>query len=229
MTSDTTSSARHFAVIALGLTVIGVVMLVAGRQASGLEILSLSGMFALLVASVVGIIALVIAVVSRVSGATVAMAGAAIVAPVVMLSAVLFPIFRSAHIVAQSRLCMQHLRTLSMAMLLYAEDWDKRYPPSRTWCDSIRPYVRSMDDYRCPAARHLQCGYAMNARLDRFKMEDLAQPEETVMLFDAIGGWNLAGGKELVARRHGDTPNFAFANGRVAYRYRVDSLRWEAR
>ena len=158
----------------------------------------------------------------------VATAVAALVIPVILLVAVLFPIFRCARIAAQERLCVQHLKTLGMAMLLYAEDWNERYPPSRTWCDSTRPYVRSLDDYRCPAARHLRCGYAMNARLDRFKMQEMTEPNETVMLFDAIGGWNLAGGKELIARRHSGGAVLAFADGHAAYRYKVDGLRWEA-
>lgn len=67
----------------------------------------------------------------------------------------------------------------------------------------------------------------MNARLDRFKPSDLAEPSGTVMLFDATGGWNLSGGKEVIARGHGDTANFAFGDGRVQYRYRAGDLRWE--
>lgn len=69
----------------------------------------------------------------------------------------------------------------------------------------------------------------MNAALGGVRLGDIEHPYETVMLFDAIGGWNLAGGKELVVQRHASTANFAFADGHVQYRHRIGDLRWKAR
>lgn len=229
MTSSTSDSARHFAVIAFVLVVMGMGMMVFGGRESRLEVLTFSGVLLLLAASIVGIIALVLAAAGRARSGTVAIAVLALLAPVVALTWLLFPAFRSARIVARQRLCMQHLKTLGMAMMLYAQDWDERCPPAQNWCDSVRPYVRSLEDYRCPAARHLRCGYAMNAQLDRFKQSDLAEPSKTVLLFDATGGWNLSGGKELMARRHSGGANFAFGDGHVQYRNRADILQWTAR
>lgn len=229
MTSATNSSARHFVVIALVLVAMGVGMVMVGGRESRLEVLTFSGILLLLAAPVVGIIALALAVVGRARGGTVALTVLAVLAPVIVLAWLLFPVFRSARIAARQRLCVQHLKSLSMAMLTYAQDWDEHYPPAQRWCDAIRPYVRSMEDYRCPAARHLRCGYAMNAQLDQFKQSDLAEPSKTVMLFDATGGWNLSGGKELIARRHSGGANFAFGDGRVQYTTRADILQWTAR
>lgn len=229
MASSTNDSARRFAIIALVLVVMGIGMMVLGGLESRLEVLTFSGVLLLLAAPVVGVIALVLAAAGGARSGTVALAVLALLAPVVALTWLLFPAFRSARIVARQRLCMQHLKSLSMAMLTYAQDWNEHYPPAQRWCDAIRPYVRSLEDYRCPDARHLRCGYAMNARLDGFKLSDLAQPSKTAMLYDATGGWNLSGGRELIARRHGNTANFAFADGHVKYRYRMNDLRWEAR
>ncbi len=229
MTSSTNDSARHFAVIALVLVVMGIGMMVFGGRESRLEVLTFSGVLLLLAAPVVGIIALVLAAAGRARSGTVALAVLALLAPVVALTWLLFPAFRSARIVARQRLCMDHLKSLSIAMFTYAQDWDEGYPPAQSWCDSIRPYVRSLEDYRCPAARHLRCGYAMNAQLDKFKQSDLAELSKTVMLFDATGGWNLSGAKELIARRHSGGANFAFGDGHVQYSNRADILRWTAR
>lgn len=229
MTGSTNNSARHFAVIGLVLVAMGMGMMAVGWRESGLGTLTFFGVLLLLAAPVVGVIALVLAAAGRAGSGTVALAVIALLAPVVALTWLLFPAFRSARIVARQRLCMQHLKTLGMAMTLYMQDWNERYPSAQSWCDSIRPYVRSLEDYRCPAARHLRCGYAMNAQMDRFKLSDLAEPSGTVMLFDATGGWNLSGGKELIARRHSGGANFAFGDGRVQYRHNVGDLRWEAR
>ncbi|MCS6831405.1 MAG: hypothetical protein NZ749_12290, partial [bacterium] len=221
--------AHRFAVIALVLAVVGLVTLAVGARASGLEMLAFSGLLLLLAAVVLGMVALVWAVVNRAYGVAIVLAAIVLLMPGIALTWLFLPVFRSARTVAQQRRCMQNLKALGMAVLLYTEDWDERYPPAHVWCDSIRPYTRSPEDFRCPAARHLQWGYAMNDQLDSLKVEDLVAPSETVMLFDSTGGWNQAGGKELVARRHGETANFVFADGNVAYRYRVDQLLWKAR
>ncbi|MCS7309035.1 MAG: hypothetical protein NZ741_02325 [Armatimonadetes bacterium] len=226
MTRTMITSAYRFAVIALVLAVVGLVTLAVGARASGLEMLAFSGLLLLLAAVVLGMVALVWAVVNRAYGVAIVLAAIALLMPGIALTWLFLPAIRSARTVSQQRRCMQNLKALGMAVLLYTEDWDERYPPAHVWCDSIRPYARSPEDFRCPAARHLQSGYAMNDQLDSLKVEDLVTPSETVMLFDSTGGWNQAGGKEQVARRHGETANFAFADGHVAYRYRMDELTW---
>lgn len=229
MISAQGGSARRFAVISIVLAALGTVTLAVGVRASGWEVLAAVGVLLLLAAPVVGMVALVLAVVGRVHGGTVGLAALAVLAPVIALAWLLFPAFRSAQSVARQRLCMQHLKTLSMARMLYMEDWNERYPPARSWSDCLRPYMRSMEEYRCPAAPRQKSGYAFNLALDCVWSEQVAYPDKTVVFYDATGGWNLSGGQELIARRHHGGANFAFGDGHVQYVYRTNVLRWKAR
>ncbi|MHC4293155.1 MAG: hypothetical protein ACYSTX_02585, partial [Planctomycetota bacterium] len=76
---------------------------------------------------------------------------------------------------------------------------------------------------------------AFNKNLDGMRLLDV--DKNTVLLFEAKGGWNLAGGKELMKSSNTDriTVNVLFMNGKIKQcwigdipnRDTVESIRWE--
>ena len=54
--------------------------------------------------------------------------------------------------------CRAHMRSIGLALMLYAEENDVRYPTTTQWCDLILPYIDNQRTYRCPAAdRDARC------------------------------------------------------------------------
>lgn len=70
------------------------------------------------------------------------------------LAALIFPVFSAARGRARQATCVSNERQLGEAMLLYAHDYDERYPLAMTrqypWTYCVKPYIRSEDVYRCP-------------------------------------------------------------------------------
>lgn len=79
--------------------------------------------------------------------------------------------------------CERQLRSLALAMTMYAMDHDEAMlPPAASWEDALAPYGRS----RCPAAAGaVGSGYAFNRWLDGVRLSVLRDPATTPVLFDS--------------------------------------------
>ncbi len=83
------------------------------------------------------------------------------VAIIAVLAAILFPVFAQAKLAAQKTQCASNLRQIGIALTLYANDFDGRFPGSSheagfveegAWIFQLRPYVANTDEIRiCPA------------------------------------------------------------------------------
>lgn len=104
--------------------------------------------------------------------------------------------------------CVNHLKDLAVAMLLYEDDNQDAFPPLTNWCDALQENWTNNNSgqrrlsFRCPAAsKRLICGYAMNTNLlgvtDRGRIRG-----DTVWLFECDKGWNGVGGPEDAVARH---------------------------
>lgn len=154
--------------------------------------------------------------------------------------------------------CRNNLRQIGTAMLMYTQDWHEHLPREENWCDAVMPYVNNtglfqdlmelmensnedtntvmpyvnnMGLFQCPLLPNEKCGYAYNARLSTVSMEEIDSPSETVLAFDAKGGWNRAGGPELAEPRHDGKVNVVFADGhtRRISMSDLESAVWEPR
>ncbi len=69
----------------------------------------------------------------------------------------------------------------------------------------------------------------MNRALQGRRIDEVPAPEDTVLIFESDGGWNAAGGEELLPRvpRHYGFDVYGFVNGRVSMVRRGDGVRWE--
>lgn len=106
--------------------------------------------------------------------------------------------------VDQRQQCLANLRELGLAMHLYANANDDRFPPAATWCDALVKADPNVAQYlQCPAAVAAggedRCHYAMNPNAAYGAETDV------VLLFTSKGGWNQSGGRELtVTDRYGE-------------------------
>ena len=94
-----------------------------------------------------------------------------VLALIFILAALLFPVFAAARERARSTRCLSNLKQISLAVLLYAQDFDEMLPrdvtqvgnqtatdPCSSWNPTgrldakLRPYVRNTEVFACPSA-----------------------------------------------------------------------------
>ncbi len=90
-----------------------------------------------------------------------------VIAVIAILAAILFPVFAQAREKARQANCLSSLKQISLAMLLYSQDFDGTLPRNRfafkssdvcnsrgqalTWRSVIQPYVKSYAFWKCPS------------------------------------------------------------------------------
>ncbi len=93
-----------------------------------------------------------------------------VIAIIAILAAILFPVFARAREKARQTSCLSNNKQLANAFLMYAQDYDETFPPSRfsdlglngigmpdnanrrfPWNVSIYPYVKSTGVFACPS------------------------------------------------------------------------------
>jgi len=188
---------------------------------------------------VLGIIALVRINKSqgRLRGQGLALAGIIVSAVLLLVgllsSAMVLPALSSAKAKATRTRCVNNVRQLSVALMMYAADHNDQFPAGTNWCDALMPYLsRDTKAFIClqgPAGQ--RCHYALNAQLAGRATQDLQVPAKTVLIFECEGGWNVSGGLELLPAtpRHANVHVVGFADGHVESLSpnRLDKLRWE--
>jgi len=90
-----------------------------------------------------------------------------VIAIIAILAAILFPVFAKAREQAERTQCLSNMKNLSMALNMYCQGWDGRFPlgfqtpPANcfdptlipnNWCLSIQPYVQNTQIFLCPVA-----------------------------------------------------------------------------
>jgi len=149
-----------------------------------------------------------------------------------ILAAMMLPALAKAKQRAQSIGCMNNLKQLALVEMMYATDNKERFSDSNHWCDAVERYVNNSKVFLCPLGDSSQPShYAFNARLSGLDPKEVRSPSETVLFFEADGGWNLSGGPELVtkSRRHGGRIGLAFVDGHteIAGEARLRNVKWE--
>lgn len=190
--------------------------------------------------AIVGVILGIIAMVrinkseGRLKGQGLAIAGVILSAVfLVLLPALAIPAAAKAKAKVLSIACMANAQQINMAVIMHAQANTNTCPPAATWCDAVQGNLVLTNAFQCLAAadKSHRSHYAFNARLDRLSLDKIKNPAQTVMIFEAEGGWNLSGGSELRPRkpRHGRTIIVGFADGHTEAvdESRLAQLQWE--
>ncbi len=97
-----------------------------------------------------------------------------VIAIIAILAAILFPVFAKAREKARQSACTSNLKQLSLGILMYAQDYDERYPMMfsydggsgvdlRWWEDRVQPYVMNWQVTICPSRTPTAYTYARPA------------------------------------------------------------------
>jgi prepilin-type processing-associated H-X9-DG protein len=144
----------------------------------------------------------------------------------------LLPALARAKSKAQSIQCMNNIKQLNLALIMYANDHGDKFPPADQWCDLIKPYTGgSLTVYHCAAENGQSCSYAFNANLGNRKLTEISSPAQSVLIFSSAEGWNESGGPETATphRHSGNALSVGFADGHTEItRAGRGTLRWRA-
>ncbi len=97
--------------------------------------------------------------------------------------------------------CKNSMLIISEAIKDHCEQNDGNFPEVSKWCDiliSERGKYPPIDKsrFRCPDVKEGLSGYAINKNLEGKKWNEI--DPNTIILFEAVSGWNRNGGKELI-------------------------------
>jgi len=138
----------------------------------------------------------------------------------------LMPLHEPGRDISKRVACATNLRGLGKAMLIYAGDYDEKYPTADKWCDLLVQYA-NVDEKRfvCRSAGKGRCHYAINPNVTPYSHSRL------VLLFETEGGWNQFGGPEILTTENhaGKGCNILFNDGHVDYLKldELSELKWE--
>jgi hypothetical protein len=111
-----------------------------------------------------------------------------LLAGVAILGAILFPVFAQAREHARQAACMSNLKQMSLALMMYSQDYDDRLPRRANWMDGLGPYIHQEAVFRCPSVRAsgpAAYGYAFNSALASQKRSKLPRPASVRALYDS--------------------------------------------
>jgi prepilin-type processing-associated H-X9-DG protein len=220
----------------------------APAKTSGLAITSLvlgcAGLFSCGTTALVGLVLGIVALIrinkskGQLGGQGFALAGTIVSAVFLLMgvtfgAALLLPAFARAKAKADSITCMNHVRQLNLALIMYADANKEELPAGAKWCDALGPYVAGNSNvFICPqGAPGARCHYALNAQVAGHSTKDIQSPAQTVLVFECDGGWNVSGGRELLpaSPRHANAYTVGFADGHaeMVRPARLGNLHWE--
>ncbi len=133
-----------------------------------------------------------------------------VIAIISILAGMLMPVFAQAREKARQTMCLSNVKQISLAIMMYAGDWDETYS-SRTitynplhpndpvwmccdWMSNLQPYVKNYDVFRCPSSLGPDVGiptdYVINGIFDHStKMSRISQPSSQICLAERQDGY----------------------------------------
>jgi hypothetical protein len=118
------------------------------------------------------------------------------------LMALLMPALTCARMQAKTAVSQNHAKQICIAMVMYCDENDGRFPPVDNWSMVLAPYLNDTNVLESPfAPPHTGRAWAMNAYLNGRRLRDIKQPARTVIIFEIEPGGPPAGGRELLPHR----------------------------
>jgi len=192
-----------------------------------------------------GIVAIILGIVSlvkigksggRLKGNGLAIAGIAVPAVsaffmlmLPLMLGILMPALARVRQLSHRMVCGTNMSGLGKAMLIYANDYDDKFPITSEWCDLLIDYAEvTPQSFCCKGASEGPCNYAMNINIQKLGTR---APPDMVLLFETHPGWNQSGGPEILTtdNHQGDGCNVLFVDTHVEFVQTRDleHLRWK--
>lgn len=127
-----------------------------------------------------------------------------VIAIISILASILFPVFARAREKGRSAACLSNVKQITLAFLMYAQDYDEIMTPGALgadlWPDLIYPYTHNRQIYVCPSRKDRQMGYAVNNLVAGASEGTMFDPAVKILLADvppeAIGSTATSRGNE---------------------------------
>ncbi|HEY3297457.1 MAG TPA: DUF4190 domain-containing protein [Armatimonadota bacterium] len=164
------------------------------------------------------------------SGIVISAVSLVIIPIIAIMAAIVFPAFAKARESARLTSCLSNVKQISLALMMYTEDYDQNFPPVETWQDALQPYMPSKSILVCPSDKSGGPSYGLNAGLKDVLRSNMPDRESVVIVFESKPGKNRFGGRELLPYplRHQRGSNFGFGDGHVKWMIEstLNTLNW---
>lgn len=147
-----------------------------------------------------------------------------ILTDVIIIAGIILAAFVIVRPITHRIVCGMNLGGIGKATLLYANDFDGKYPTPDKWCDLLIEHVELTEkSFVCPAAKEGRGHYAINPNCEP------NSPPDMVLLFETKGGWNQFGGPELLAGERHKGCCILFNDNHVQFveKERLSQLKWK--
>lgn len=140
---------------------------------------------------------------------------------VILIPAILFPVFQQAKVAAKRTACISNMKRIAIGEIMYSTDYDDRLPFTKNWQEGISPYVKDGRVYRCPGLPlDGDEGYAMNASHNGKESVKIDFPQTEIAFYETSDLRKNAAGDpkaEPNPDRHGKGRTEAYADAHAAF------------
>jgi len=82
--------------------------------------------------------------------------------------------------------CLSNAKHICLAVLMYNQDWEEKYPPSATtFKKAVMPYIKNEKAFVCPETGK---AYSFNKALEKKGFASVPAPAQTVLIYEGTGG-----------------------------------------
>ena len=121
---------------------------------------------------------------------------------VVIIAAILFPVFAKAKVSTGKNICAMNLLDMVRDLKLYASDFDDRLPNANAWMDAIQP--RELTDkflHDVIGIKPGEYGYAFRDKASGISIPEVEDPKLFILVFDStLIGKNAHGDASTLPR-----------------------------
>ncbi len=130
-----------------------------------------------------------------------------VVAILAIVTALIFPVFARAREKARQTSCLSNVKQISVALQMYAQDYDGYLPSANEWQELVQPYLNTEQVFHCPARMEGTLPhYALSPFVAGRKLEEIAEPDTTIMIYEVGEGGQPA-------FLHNDGMNVGYVDG----------------
>jgi prepilin-type processing-associated H-X9-DG protein len=137
-----------------------------------------------------------------------------------IVAAILYPVFLQSKSNNSRISCLSNMRQLGLGMMMYAQDYDERFPPSERWMTVLDPYVKNKRPFVCPIVKRenpkAMSSAAMDVRLSMIEIGKITDPKKHSLAYESSRtDWNAADPGQTFTTRHNNQTmgSLAYADG----------------
>jgi len=140
-----------------------------------------------------------------------------ILAIVLLMGAVLFPVCACGHYAAKRTACISNLKQQGLGVQMYLADWDNRLPNRDRWMDQTKGYVKRDGVFHDPEVQGKESfGYGYDADLSGKNAGSWAKADKEPMIYDSTNLGRNASDRMAslpVPGRHSGRNGMAYLDG----------------